>query len=103
MNPPVIGITGYSARASWGAWDAEAVLLPRPYVDAVARAGAAPVVLPPLAQVVVAALPRLDALFLSCGRVVEPVRYGKPPGEHSQPPNQDLDESEFRLLTQAVT
>jgi len=103
MDLPVIGITAYSARASWGAWDTDAVLLPRPYVDAVARAGAAPVVLPPLAQVVVAALPRLDALILSGGPDVEPVRYGETPGEHTQPPNQDRDESEFRLLTQAVT
>jgi putative glutamine amidotransferase len=102
MDLPVIGITAYSARAAWGAWDAEAVLLPRPYVDAVARAGATPVVLPPLPEVVVAALPRLDGLILSGGPDVEPVRYGEPTGEHTQPPNRDRDESESRLLTRAV-
>jgi len=102
MDLPVIGITGYSARASWGAWDTDAVLLPRPYVDAVARAGATPVVLPPVPEVIVGALPRLDALILSGGPDVEPVRYGETRGEHTQPPNQDRDESEVRLLTEAI-
>jgi putative glutamine amidotransferase len=102
MDLPVIGITGYSARASWGAWNTDAVLLPRPYVDAVARAGATPVVLPPVPEVVAGALPRLDALILSGGPDVEPVRYGKAPGEHTQPPNPDRDESELRLVTEAI-
>jgi putative glutamine amidotransferase len=102
MDVPVIGITAYSARASWGAWNTDAVLLPRPYVDAVARAGAAPVVLPPVPDVVVAALPRLDGLLLSGGPDVEPVRYGAAVGEHTQPPNRDRDESELRLLTAAI-
>jgi putative glutamine amidotransferase len=102
MDLPVIGITAYSARASWGAWDAEAVLLPRPYVDAVARAGAAPVVLPPLPGVIVATLPRLDGLVVSGGPDVEPARYGQRAGEHTLPPNRDRDESELRLLADAI-
>jgi putative glutamine amidotransferase len=59
-------------------------------------------VLPPVPEVVVGALPRLDALILSGGPDVEPVRYGETPGEHTQPPNQDRDESEARLLTEAI-
>ena len=102
MDLPVIGITAYSARAAWGAWDAEAVLLPRPYVEAVARAGAVPVVLPPLPQVIAGALPRIDALVVAGGPDVEPVRYGEGPGAHTQPPNRDRDESELLLLRQAV-
>jgi putative glutamine amidotransferase len=102
MDLPVIGITAYSARASWGAWDAEAVLLPRPYVDALVRAGAAPVVLPPVPDVVVAALPRLDGLVVSGGPDVDPVRYGQRPGEHTQPSNHDRDASEAQLLTLAI-
>src|SRR5947209_8832025 len=102
MELPVIGVTAYSARAAWGAWDAEAVLLPRPYVEAVARAGAAPVVLPPLPAVIAAALPRLDALVVAGGPDVEPVRYGEEPGEHTQPPNRDRDESELLLLAAAI-
>jgi putative glutamine amidotransferase len=102
MDLPVIGITAYSARATWGAWDAEAVLLPRPYVDALARVGAAPVVLPPVPDVIVAALPRLDGLVVSGGPDVEPVRYGQRAAEHTQPPNRDRDESELRLLADAI-
>lgn len=102
MDLPVIGITAYSARAAWGAWDAEAVLLPRPYVDALARAGSVPVVLPPLPDVIAAALPRLDGLVLSGGPDVEPVHYGQRAGEHTQPPNRDRDESERQLLTDAL-
>jgi putative glutamine amidotransferase len=68
----------------------------------VTRGGAVPVVLPPVPDVVVAALPRLDALILSGGPDVEPVRYGETPGEHTQPPNQDRDQSELRLLNEAI-
>jgi putative glutamine amidotransferase len=102
MDLPVIGITAYSARATWGAWDAEAVLLPRPYVEAVARAGAVPVVLPPLAQVIAGALPRIDALVVAGGPDVEPVHYGETPGPHTQPPNRDRDASELLLLGEAI-
>jgi len=102
MDHPVIGITAYSARASWGAWNTDAVLLPRPYVDAVARAGATPVVLPPVPDVVLAALPRIDGLILSGGPDVEPARYGELAGMHTQPPNHDRDESEFRVLRTAI-
>jgi putative glutamine amidotransferase len=99
---PVIGITAYSARATWGAWDAEAVLLPRPYVAAVARAGAVPVVLPPLPDVVAGALPRIDGLIVAGGPDVEPVHYGETPGPHTQEPNRDRDASELVLLRRAI-
>jgi putative glutamine amidotransferase len=102
MDLPVIGITAYSARATWGAWDAEAVLLPRPYVEAVARGGAVPVVLPPLPDVVAGALPRIDALVVAGGPDVEPVHYGEQPGPHTQEPNRDRDASELLLLREAV-
>ncbi len=102
MDLPVIGITAYSARAVWGAWEGDAVLLPRPYVDAVARAGAAPLVLPPLPEVIGPVLPRLDALIVSGGPDVEPVRYGQRRGEHTQPPNHERDASELSLLADAI-
>ncbi len=102
MDLPVIGITAYSARASWGAWDAEAVLLPRPYVEAVARAGAVPVVLPPVPDVVAGALGRIDGLIVAGGPDVEPSRYGETPGAHTQPPNRDRDASELLLLGEAI-
>lgn len=99
---PVVGLSAYSTRAAWGVWDVEAVLLPRAYVDAVARAGGAPVLLPPLPGVVEAVLPRLDGLLLAGGPDVEPRRYGQPAGADTQPPAPERDEAETRLLLGAV-
>jgi putative glutamine amidotransferase len=47
MSRPTIGLCLTHARATWGAWDQEAVLLPRDYVRAVQRAGALPLGLVP--------------------------------------------------------
>jgi glyoxylase-like metal-dependent hydrolase (beta-lactamase superfamily II) len=43
---PVIGVSCYGERAAWGAWDIDAVVLHRAYVDALEESGAAVVVLP---------------------------------------------------------
>ena len=32
LHRPIVGISAYAARAQWGAWDSDAVLLPRSYV-----------------------------------------------------------------------
>ncbi len=45
---PVIGLSAPVAHAAWGVWNADAVLLSRAYVDAVAAAGGVPVILPPV-------------------------------------------------------
>ena len=47
MGKPVIGITTYLTRATWGAWDMEAALVPSDYVRAVERSGGAPLLVPP--------------------------------------------------------
>jgi len=44
---PLIGLTTYRERAATGVWDTEFALLHSVYVDAVARAGGVPVLLPP--------------------------------------------------------
>lgn len=59
---PVIGICAALERARWTAWDAEAVLLPRSYSDAVQRAGGLAVMLPPDATAVDEPGPVLDLL-----------------------------------------
>lgn len=99
---PVVGLTAYSTRASWGVWNAEAVLLPREYVVAVAAAGGLPVLLPPLPGVIEAALPRLDGLLLAGGPDVDPERYGERPGPQTQPADVGRDTSELRLLGGAI-
>jgi putative glutamine amidotransferase len=99
---PVVGLTAYSVRAAWGVWDMEAVLVPRSYVDAVARAGGLPVVLPPLPGVVEAVLPRLDALLLAGGQDVEPWRYGQQPDPQAQQAAPQRDAAELALLAGAL-
>jgi putative glutamine amidotransferase len=61
----VIGLCAALERARWGVWEDEAVLLPRAYVRAVARAGGAPVLLPPEAGVECLAF--LDGVLLAGG------------------------------------
>lgn len=99
---PVVGISAYSTQAAWGVWDVEAVLVPRAYVDAVARAGGLPVVLPPLPGVVEGLLPRLDALVVAGGPDVEPRLYGAEPGPDTQPPKPERDAAETGLILGAV-
>ena len=52
MRRPLIGICTALERAQWGMWDQEAVLLSRSYVQAVQRAGALVLMLPPDALLV---------------------------------------------------
>lgn len=99
---PVVGLSAYAAPAAWGAWNAEAVLLPRNYVAAVAATGAVPVLLPPLPGLVGEALDRVDALLLAGGPDVEPARYGQEPGAHTQPAQTWRDAAELELLEGAL-
>ncbi len=98
---PVVGITSYVERASWGTWhDVKAVLVPYTYVHAVTAAGGRAVVLPPDgadADV----LDALDALVLSGGADVGPVLYGEQPGPltDSRP---DRDAGEITLARGAL-
>ena len=48
MGRPIIGITGELEAARWGNWIREAVVSPVSYTRAVERAGATPVILPPV-------------------------------------------------------
>ena len=98
---PVIGISSYAQRARWSYWDTEAVLLPRRYVDKVARAGGMPVLLPP-ADGGAAVLPRLDGLVLSGGGDIDPARYGAPPHPAAGPFSEARDSAELDLCRQAL-
>jgi len=79
MARPVIGICTPLERARWGAWDLQAFLLPRNYVDAVHRAGAMALLLAPdpaLVEEPDEILDRLDGLMLAGGADIEPAVYG---------------------------
>ena len=99
---PVVGISAYASRATWGVWDVEACLLPQTYVDSVVRAGGLPVVLPPLPGLIDLVLPRLDALIVAGGPDVDPARYGAEPGLDTQPPHRGRDAAETELLAAAT-
>ena len=79
MSQPAVGICAAIETASWGAWTAEADILPRTYAVAVQRAGATALILPPddtLAESPEPLLDRLDALLLAGGGDVDPAAYG---------------------------
>ncbi|MFN8492103.1 MAG: gamma-glutamyl-gamma-aminobutyrate hydrolase family protein [Caldilineaceae bacterium] len=69
MNPPLIGITTYGRNAD------NEFSLSAEYVDAVRRAGAIPVLIPPGEAQLSALLERLDGLLLSGGPDVDPAHY----------------------------
>lgn len=99
---PVIGISAYSEQARWGAWEAQAILLPRRYADRVAQAGAIPVLLPPVPGVE-DALERLDGLVLSGGGDIDPARYGAERAPETAKISGDRDEAELALLARALS
>jgi gamma-glutamyl-gamma-aminobutyrate hydrolase PuuD len=98
---PLIGISTYREQARWGSWDLPAVLLPAMYVDALAAAGADPVLLP-TGAVSAGMVARLDGLVLAGGADVEPGRYGQPASPHTIVVRPDRDDAELAALHAAL-
>jgi putative glutamine amidotransferase len=100
MRAPLIGISAYCEQARWGAWNMEAVLLPRRYADQVAAAGGIPVLLPPVPGIE-EAVGRLDGLLLSGGGDIAPARYRTEPAPQVTRVSEARDTAEFALLAAA--
>jgi gamma-glutamyl-gamma-aminobutyrate hydrolase PuuD len=64
---PVIGITAYEEDARWGLWAERAVLVAVTYVQAVEKAGGAPMMLPAQSANLESLLQRVDGLVISGG------------------------------------
>ncbi|MBP0452937.1 gamma-glutamyl-gamma-aminobutyrate hydrolase family protein [Kitasatospora sp. RG8] len=99
---PLIGITSYQDEAAWAVWRQRASLVPQTYVDAVARAGGTPVLLPPQPGGVGHLLDALDGLVLAGGPDIDPARYAAAAGPHTGPPHRARDDWENDLLLGAL-
>lgn len=99
---PVIGVAGDVAKARWGIWDQRAAVLPLTYLQALGRAGAIPVILPPDTWPAEDVVARIDALVLTGGPDVDPRLYGEPRAARTDPPDIERDGFELRLLAAAL-
>lgn len=100
--PPLVGITTYQERASFGVWDTECAVLPAAYVRAVQRAGGRAALIPPDPNGVEALVGVLDALVLTGGGDIEPGRYGAEAHPATDQVDRARDEGELALLRAAL-
>jgi len=99
---PVVGITTYVEAAKWGAWALDAALIPFAYVQAVERAGARPLLVPPSDEGVEETLDALDGLLLSGGADLDPESYGADPHPETAGLRPERDRAELALLDAAL-
>jgi putative glutamine amidotransferase len=103
MSRPVIGITSELDAARWGDWIREAVVSPVSYTRAVARAGGAPLVLPPVPPDSVAAFAEcVDGLIFTGGRDLDPALYDQQPQAETDEPEHRRDRFELSLMRAAL-
>lgn len=103
MSRPVIGVTSYRERARWGLWDEPADVQFTLYADAVAAAGAVPVLLPPVdAELATDTLRALDGVIVAGGADVDPARYGAERAARTGPPQAHRDAWELALTAAAL-
>lgn len=101
MAKPVIGITTYLTRAAWGAWDMDAALVPVNYVQAVVRAGGAPLLVPPGADFETT-LALVDGLVFTGGSDIDPELYGADSHPETNGIVRERDEFELALMKDAL-
>jgi gamma-glutamyl-gamma-aminobutyrate hydrolase PuuD len=98
---PVVGVTTYLVPAQWGAWSMEAALVPADYVRGVVRAGGAPLLVPPGADVD-ATLAVVDGLVFSGGSDLDPELYGAEAHPETGGVVRERDEFELALMRAAL-
>lgn len=97
MSKPVIGVTCYQEDAAWGAWQINAAVLPRWYLDLFQSAGFRIVLLPQDADPDVSVLDRLDGLVIVGGADVDARLYGEEPHATADVPREVRDASDLAL------
>jgi gamma-glutamyl-gamma-aminobutyrate hydrolase PuuD len=99
---PVVGITTYVTPARWSYWDVEAALVPAAYVQALERAGARPVLIPPSDQGVEETLDAVDGLLFSGGSDLDPGLYDQEAHDETFGIVAERDRAELALLQAAL-
>jgi gamma-glutamyl-gamma-aminobutyrate hydrolase PuuD len=103
MGRPIIGVTSELDAARWGDWIREAVVSPVTYIRAVERAGAAPVVIPPVPLDSVRALVAgLGGLVFTGGRDLNTELYEQQRLDETDPPDHRRDRFELALMRAAI-
>jgi putative glutamine amidotransferase len=102
---PAIGICASLIRAQWSVWDQRAVLLSFGYIEAIQRAGALAVMIPPdprLEETPDEVLDLIDGLILAGGHDIDPAVYGASahPATNSTVP--ERDRVEIALTQRAI-
>jgi gamma-glutamyl-gamma-aminobutyrate hydrolase PuuD len=103
MARALIGITSHLVAARWGDVVREAVLSPQSYSRAVERAGAVPVLVPPIPPGGIARLIEgLDGVLFTGGEDVDPALYGAARHERTDQPDARRDRFELALARAVV-
>jgi putative glutamine amidotransferase len=102
MVRPLIGITTYVTPARFGVWEAESVLVPATYVNAVKRGGGRPLLVPPSEEGVEETLDAVDGLIFSGGSDLDPELYGQERHRETVGVVAARDRAELALLTAAL-
>ena len=103
MSKPLVVVVAYGLqRERVNGWGTEAAAVPRPYLDALRRAGARPVVIAaPEEDPPEEILRPFDGLVLIGGGDVDPARYEQPPHSEAYGIERDRDALEIDLLLEA--
>lgn len=102
VTRPLIGITAFVTRASFGVWELEATLAPEAYVRAVELAGGRPLLVPPSDEGLEETLAALDGLILSGGSDLDPALYGQEAHPETFGVTPERDRAEIALLHAAL-
>ena len=102
---PRIGICAALERARWTVWDREAFLLSRVYIDALQKAEAIALMVPPdlwVAEHPDDVLDGLDGLLLAGGADIDPATYGAERHKKTVNTRPDRDRAEIALALRAL-
>jgi putative glutamine amidotransferase len=99
---PIIGITTYAEKATWGGWTEPAAFTPLAYVRAVEQAGGRPLLVPPNESAIGETLDVLHGVVFSGGGDLDPHTYGAEAHPETMQVNPARDQAELALLEAAL-